>query len=256
MFPADFWTGFKVTDLVIAVAAAGAVGLAFLQWRVYVRQAKVLEETKKIAEAGLSRPHVLVESVSYRTEQGAEGRLLFYFDFQLRNYGNSPAIIKHIVAFGFISSGRRRSAEDKCPATVFPEPGRLDTMLGDRASVRVFPQVYPDSDLSSGKSSYFIQQSTIVLRPGKPSPVFSYYAGVGIQLTTSDKLFSHSGSRIVDAAPWLIGRVMYLDVFGVEHKTNFCKLFLGLTARTPSPITGGPKRSLVGRPDAPVSGRE
>src|SRR6516165_10510910 len=232
MFPADFWTGFKVTDLVIAVAAAGAVGLAFLQWRVYVRQAKVLEETKKIAEAGLSRPHVLVESVSYRTEQGAEGRLLFYFDFQLRNYGNSPAIIKHIVAFGFISSGRRRSAEDKCPATVFPEPGRLDTMLGDRASVRVFPQVYPDSDLSSGKSSYFIQ------------------------LTTSDKLFSHSGSRIVDAAPWLIGRVMYLDVFGVEHKTNFCKLFLGLTARTPSPITGGPKRSLVGRPDAPVSGRE
>jgi hypothetical protein len=216
MWLTDFWTGFKVTDLVIAVAATGAVGFAFLQWRVYVRQAKVLEETRKIAEAGLSRSHVLVESVSYRTEHGAEGQLLFYFDFQLRNYGNSPAIINHIVAFGFISSGQRRSDYDTYPAMVFPEPRDLNILLGDRPSVTVFPQVNPTLDTSSGEPSYAIQQSTIVLRPDQPSPVFSYYAGGGIQLTTSDKLFSHYG------APWLIGRVTYLDVFGVERKTNFC----------------------------------
>lgn len=217
----EFWTGLKVTDLVISAAAVAAACFAYLQWRVYVRQSEILDKTKTIAESGLSRPYVLIESVSYRTKEGSED-LLYYFDFQLRNFGNSPAIIKKIVATGFVSSGQRGPrARDKYPAEIFPEPPELITLLGDRPSVRVFPQAQPDFDFRSGEWSFAIRQSSIVLMSGKRSPVFSYFAK-DICLKLTDRLFSNEGDRLRDAAPWVIGKVTYLDVYGGTHRTSFC----------------------------------
>ncbi|MFL5252234.1 MAG: hypothetical protein ACJ8AI_04965 [Rhodopila sp.] len=192
--------------------------IAHLQWTVYRRQANIAEETRRLAEAALDRPYVLVDEMFVRFEKGSGG-LLPWFDFWLRNYGKGPAIIHHIVAHGFVSSGERGArATDTYPARVFLEPSELDVLLGDRASVRVFPEV--QAGPLSGRPmdyGYRVKQGSIVLIPGAKSPKFSHFAK-DIHLLREANI----DEVRVKVAPWLIGKVTYRDVFGRHHVARFC----------------------------------
>lgn len=221
----DDWQ--KVTGWITAGAALAslAVSCALLfvgkaTLRVYQRQAEIMEtqaqimrETREIAHAALDRPYVLIETASYRYEEGGEN-LILYFDFKVRNYGDGPAIVRHVVALGFLSSGRHSAREDDYRAIPFPRPDELPRLLGDRPSVRVFPEVNPGILSTRPLTQGFRHKSTLILRTGETGPEFTHLAK-DVFLRKSDKLPEWT-------QPYLIGIVTYSDVFGKRHQTRFC----------------------------------
>jgi hypothetical protein len=206
-----------------AIFAAALTVVSLLQWRVYRRQAEILEETRDIVLAGLDRPYVLVDSASYRFEPVGTGRLLLNFDFSLQNYGKSPAIIDRIVAYGFLSRGPGSIDRAEYPAIEFPTQDHREMFLGDGPKVRVFPEVRPDViNLRPIEMGFRHKKSILILTPQAPSPTFTHFAGDASPINESDKWLKSMDSSYTSIRPWLIGEITYLSVFGKKHHTNFC----------------------------------
>jgi len=231
----EFWPSFggyrvKITDsllvLFTAVLAIVTGGLHVSTKRLWLdsrEQTRIQSETREIALAALDRPYVIIDSVSYRLETAQEGKLVLYFDFKMQNYGKGPAIIQNIVAYGFLSSGvRSPKATDDYPAMIFPSPDKLDRLLGDRASVRVFPEVRPSViNLQPFELGYRHCRSALILRSGEPSPTFVHLAK-DANIHRSNEWIKLMDKDYSQPVPWLIGKVTYTSVFGKPHRTQFC----------------------------------
>ena len=218
-----------LTQVQIYIGAFGVIGLlASLHYSRKATQAaieatRIAQASTDIALAALDRPYILIESMTYRCEAGQGEFLLSYFDFTIQNYGNSPAIIHKIVAHGFLSSGQRGAkATDSYPTVSFPEPGDFPILLGDRQSVRVFPEAREGVvSLDPLKIGYKHRLSTLVIRPGETAPLFSHFVK-DIWLMAPD--YEREGERQVfsNAAPWLLGEITYSSILGRNHYTRFC----------------------------------
>jgi hypothetical protein len=233
--PTDFWTGLKVTDVVIAAAAAVAVLVAFLQWRVYSRQATILEETRDIAFAGLGRPHVFFEFIWHNFNEWHEGRadkLVFFYKFT--NYGTSPAIVSRILARALLSRGPGFGGDEKTTIIEpFPKPDRLGGYLRWVPVVNVAQRT--ESGWKSGDS--WRTHEVFVISPQRSSTPFAtnvLRAGSFVQEDVwpdgeeplprnrfEQYLYKQTGPDGL-VAPWLIGQITYSDTSGQPHYTNFC----------------------------------
>jgi hypothetical protein len=197
-----------IAGIFVAIVIAG---INFAQWAVYNRQAKILEETRKIAHAA-NRPFIFVGAISHnrgRFESGLDP--LLEFEFDLVNYGAGPGIVNNVVAFMFLSNGPGTSHEDSYPAISFPRPRDVRILLGDRPSVRIFPPgPLNDIDPVSGAAAYALPGSTIVLPREKRSQKFTQF--VRDASTPAAKLYNI----------WIIGTVSYDGATGGTYKTRFC----------------------------------
>lgn len=222
--------GPKITDWVQAVSAAvtflATLGLLYVgrqQLETYRLQAKIMLDTREIASTALERPYVLLGTVSHnfdewRDTEWGSNRPSVAFRFQFQNLGKSPAVVENIVAYAFISSGPWGRGTDEYPATGFPVPQQLATLLGDRPSVRVFPDTPPnDVDPVSGKFAYAIKTGTFMLRSNDESRAFNQF----VRYTGNA---DRGNERLVEPSvrPWLIGKVQYRSLFGASHHTFFC----------------------------------
>ena len=222
-----------ISALSTAVQAFFAVVLTFVglgQLWVYHRQrqtmelqAKIADDTRKLVEATIVRPNILIELIVYKSRKAVEKKIIVNFEFRIRNFGNGPAIIRRVVAYDFLSSGNRGlRASDDWPAISFPRPRDLQRLLGDRASVRVFAQVGPGVlEVKPLKIGYRYENSIIVLQAGELGLTFNYYANDATS-HFDDNMSDFASDSSRKACPWLIGRISYEDFRGLKHHTQFC----------------------------------
>jgi hypothetical protein len=217
--PTDFWTGLKVTDVVIAAAATAAVFVAFLQWRVYSRQAKILEETREIALAGLGRPHIFFDFLHHNFDEWRDGRANYlFFCYKFTNYGTSPGIIRHIFARAILSRGPRGGADEETTIIEeFPKPDQLSNFLAWVTAVRVAERT--ETGWESGRDW---TGNTFVISPHQSSEVFTTNVRLsGRDSTFRDYLQEQAGPN-GRVRPWLMGRIIYSDTLERMHHTSFC----------------------------------
>ena len=202
---------------------AGLLFVGAAQLKTYRDQARIMQETREIALAALDKPYLLVTSVSHNFDQWRSGgwqgkRLFLTFTFRFYNCGKVPAVIDNVVAFAFLSSSPRGRGADPYPALGFPGPQQLHTLLGDRPSVRVFPET-PLNDINpvSGKLEYAIRTGTItILSNNKSRHLSQYVSNDGTEEGREEFL------QDKNIAPWLIGRARYRDISGRRYCLSFC----------------------------------
>ncbi|TPG38555.1 hypothetical protein EAH89_29380 [Roseomonas nepalensis] len=212
----------KWTDTAIVLFTFGQVWIGIRQTRIARRQTEIADRTREIAIAALNRPYILVDQVSHNLSAWRDGRALLSFEFKIRNYGTSPAVMRHVVAYGFLSSGTPRTKRpDTYPAEIFPGADDIKDLLGDRPSVRIFPEVTPTVfDPETGKVGFQGKSATIILRPGEDSVPFR--RSVKIDVSPPAEWFEGTGAPLANATPWLLGRIAYDGVSGQRHHTSFC----------------------------------
>jgi len=240
--PSDFWSGFKVTDLVTAVAACLAAAFAFLQWRVYIRQADIAQGTREIAYSALDRPYMLIEEAIHNRNEWRDGAGQLFFRFRVQNYGNGPGIIREIRAGVFLSTGLGDpQTVNRFPAIAFPEASWLAGLLIGKVPVTVDPE--------TRHSPFGRAVGTIVLAPGATSPLLGQSADMTYRPPPPPLHHWHTSSRqdgtykrltpdgdAVDEYPdfqevrqrcgsmpvWLVGELVYEGILGRKHYTRFC----------------------------------
>lgn len=246
--PSDFWTGFKITDLIVAIAAVFAAGFAFLQWKVYVRQANIAETTRDIANTALGRPHLFVESVSHNLDEWREGRAGLSFKFRIVNYGAGPAIVTTTIARAFLSRGpkqaNRKGAEEVSDILEFPAPRDLWAFITNN------PSVYSVTEIPISSSNALVDTDgrpvikeftyiegrkvprwrNFVIPLGKDAGLFASDVNVdwlnirrsSAEITQHDTYLHMVTSQEGGVRPWLLGQIVYVDTLGRRYHTNFC----------------------------------
>jgi hypothetical protein len=230
-WPKDFFTGAKWTDVLLTVFTFGLVLVGRKQASVSVLQAKIAAETREIAKISLGRPYILIDTVSHNYYEWRDGARNLTFTFNFRNYGNVPGIIRDVSAEILLSDGITEDERDVIwPATPFPDPNMVRLyMMPGREPYSRFPDALGDRQTGPGNtrvlahdaSSGSFSQNINLRYPSWHSPGSILGRNPNAR-PINPKLMPDPDARKCNARAWLLGTIIYENILGGVHHTNFC----------------------------------
>lgn len=211
------WT--MIGTLVTALVTAVMMVIAAVQAWLFVRQLRLMDATARdtaaaarAAEASVAvvrnteRAFIFAQSVAHNMTEWRYGAGPLDWKFKLTNYGRTPARILRLDAFVAVSDGKptpqgwdNSGAVYKCDMERFVER----------------------EDLPQG----------FVLEPGATSEPFSRESNRVLATNRNDLppelLIERQNLQLMTSMPgatyvWMVGSVVYRDMYNVECKTTFC----------------------------------
>lgn len=198
------------------------------------QQTRIQRETREIAIAALGRPYIFFEFVSHSFEEWRNGKSQLGFVFRLTNYGTSPAVVHSVIARAFLSKGPETRDEGKGASIhAFPDKSNVKQFILESPGVLVARQ----GDISfpmDVENIRALRQQPFSILPRASSELY----GAPVHVFKLTRTHQDDGRRWYEAylakvtsddapvhdqvRPWLIGQVIYEDIYGRRLHTSFC----------------------------------
>ena len=231
-WPKDFFTGAKWTDVLLTLFTLGLVLVGWRQAKISKKQTEIANQTRDIAVAGLGRPYIMVNTVSHNHGDWRAGQRQLTFQFDFRNFGSVPGIIKGVYAEVLLSDGLSDdSTEAQWPAKRFPDaravqvyamPGRAPTCSFPAARVDRRHESENSWILRADATSGFFGQDMQLHYPSARSPNYLFKKDFSARPLEPEPAPPDPDARKCAAFSWLLGTVIYENILGGLHYTAFC----------------------------------